>query len=142
MFRQTMPLDAAPNVLRGRRTRPIAGSVLAAVGIAVGSASMVCVVGTASSSRARFDQRLAQLWTSLLKVIPGETVLRDQTRLPTDAVAMVGRIPQVTTSATAADTPSATDYHLSTTNDQRLERRRLEPHNGADIPLVRRRRFS
>jgi putative ABC transport system permease protein len=119
MFRQTMPLDAAPNVLRGRRTRPIAGSVLAAVGIAVGSASMVCVVGTASSSRARFDQRLAQLWTSLLKVIPGKTVLRDQTRLPTDAVAMVGRIPQVTDFCnrrrhSVCDGLSPIDYERST----------------------------
>jgi len=48
---------------------------------------------------------LAQFGTNLLKISPGETVLGDQAHLPTEAVAMVGRIPEVTSvTATAMTT--------------------------------------
>ncbi|GAA3782105.1 ABC transporter permease [Plantactinospora mayteni] len=102
-----LPRDIARVGAAGLRTRPLR-AVLAALGIAIGIAAMVCVVGIASSSRAHIDQQLAQLGTNLLKVSPGETVLGDQAHLPIDAVAMVGRIPEVR-SATAT---AKTDAHV------------------------------
>jgi putative ABC transport system permease protein len=87
----------------GLRTRPLR-AVLAALGIAIGIAAMVCVVGIASSSREHIDQQLAQLGTNLLKVSPGDTIFGDQAHLPTDAVAMVGRIPAVTSVTATAKT--------------------------------------
>jgi putative ABC transport system permease protein len=79
----------------GLRTRPLR-AILAALGIAIGIAAMVCVVGVASSSREHLDQQLAQLGTNLLTVTPGETVLGDQAYLPTEAVATIGHLPGVT----------------------------------------------
>jgi putative ABC transport system permease protein len=102
-----LPRDVARVGAAGLRTRPLR-AVLAALGIAIGIAAMVCVVGIASSSREHLDQRLAQLGTNLLKVSPGETVFGDEAHLPTEAVAMVGRIPAVT-SATAT---AHTDAHV------------------------------
>lgn len=89
-----LPRDIARVGAAGLRTRPLR-AVLAALGIAIGIAAMVCVVGIASSSREHLDQRLAQLGTNLLKVTPGETVFGEEAHLPTDSVVMVGRIPTV-----------------------------------------------
>ncbi|MGI5239356.1 ABC transporter permease [Dactylosporangium sp. CA-139066] len=102
-----LPRDVARVGATGLRTRPLR-AMLAALGIAIGIAAMVCVVGIASSSRAHIDQKLAQLGTNLLKINPGESVLGDESHLPTDAVAMVGRIPDVT-SVTAI---GKTDAHV------------------------------
>ena len=102
-----LPRDVARVGAAGLRTRPLR-AVLAALGIAIGIAAMVCVVGIASSSRAHIDQRLAQLGTNMLKVSPGESVLGEQSHLPAEAVAMVGRIPGVT-SVTAT---GRTDAHV------------------------------
>ncbi|MEN3304403.1 MAG: putative transport system permease protein [Micromonosporaceae bacterium] len=101
------PRDVARVGAAGLRTRPLR-AVLAALGIAIGIAAMVCVVGIATSSREHLDRRLAQLGTNLLKITPGETVLGDQSHLSTDSVAMVGRIPAVM-SVTATAT---TDAHV------------------------------
>jgi len=89
-----LPRDVARVGAAGLRTRPLR-VILAALGIAIGIAAMVCVVGIASSSREHLDQQLAKLGTNLLKVAPGETPLGDQAHLPTESVAMIGRIPAV-----------------------------------------------
>jgi putative ABC transport system permease protein len=102
-----LPRDVARVGAAGLRTRPLR-AVLAALGIAIGVAAMVCVVGIASSSRAHLDQQLAQLGTNLLKVGPGENLLGDQSHLSTEAVGMVGRIPAVA-SVTAT---AKTDAHV------------------------------
>jgi putative ABC transport system permease protein len=98
-----LPRDVARVGAAGLRTRPLR-AVLAALGIAIGVAAMVCVVGIASSSRAHIDQQLAKLGTNLLKISPGENLLGDQSHLSTDAVAMVGRIPEVTSATATAKT--------------------------------------
>ena len=54
-----LPRDVARVGATGLRTRTLR-AVLAALGIAIGIAAMVCVVGIASSSREHLDQRLAQ----------------------------------------------------------------------------------
>ncbi|MER5320547.1 ABC transporter permease [Streptosporangium roseum] len=75
----------------GLRTRPMR-AFLSALGIAIGIAAMVAVVGISSSSRADLDRALASLGTNLLTVSPGTTMTGEQARLPVEAEAMVGRI--------------------------------------------------
>lgn len=75
----------------GLRTRPLR-AFLSALGIAIGIAAMVAVVGVSSSSRAELDRALDALGTNLLTVSPGTTMLGEQARLPAEAEAMVGRI--------------------------------------------------
>src|SRR3954447_14591523 len=81
--------------LAGIRTRP-SRVLLSALGIAIGIAAMVCVVGIASSSHENLDRQLDRLGTNLLRVSPGKDFSGTQSHLPDDAVAMVGRIGPVT----------------------------------------------
>ncbi|WP_067816615.1 ABC transporter permease [Actinomadura kijaniata] len=80
----------------GLRTRPLR-AFLSALGIAIGIAAMVGVVGISSSSGADLDRTLAALGTNLLTVEPGTTMTGERARLPTEAEAMVGRIRPVRT---------------------------------------------
>ncbi|MEU5399332.1 ABC transporter permease [Streptomyces sp. NPDC005963] len=75
----------------GLRTRPLR-AFLSALGIAIGIAAMIGVVGISSSSRAELDRTLAALGTNLLTVSPGSTMTGDAAQLPADAEAMVARI--------------------------------------------------
>ncbi|WP_329519503.1 ABC transporter permease [Spirillospora sp. NBC_01491] len=78
----------------GLRTRPMR-AFLSALGIAIGIAAMVAVVGISSSSRAGLDRTLSALGTNLLTVAPGTTLTGEQARLPLEAEAMVERIGSV-----------------------------------------------
>jgi putative ABC transport system permease protein len=78
----------------GLRTRPLR-AFLSALGIAIGIAAMVAVVGVSSSSRADLDRALAALGTNLLTVSPGSTLTGDKAELPLDSEAMVARIAPV-----------------------------------------------
>jgi putative ABC transport system permease protein len=75
----------------GLRTRPLR-AFLSALGIAIGIAAMVSVVGISSSSRAELNSTLDALGTNLLTVTPGTTLLGEQAQLPLTSEAMVGRI--------------------------------------------------
>ncbi|WP_067452645.1 ABC transporter permease [Actinomadura macra] len=78
----------------GLRTRPLR-AFLSALGIAIGIAAMVAVVGVSSSSRADLDRALAALGTNLLTVAPGNTLTGEKAELPLEAEDMVGRIAPV-----------------------------------------------
>jgi putative ABC transport system permease protein len=78
--------------LRARPTRVI----LSALGIAIGIAAMISVVGISTSSRADLRQTLERLGTNLLTVGPGQSLFGDDSHLPDEAVSMVGRIGPVT----------------------------------------------
>jgi putative ABC transport system permease protein len=78
----------------GLRTRPLR-AFLSALGIAIGIAAMVGVVGISSSSRADLDATLASLGTNLLKVTPGQTLTGEKAKLPLEAESMVARIAPV-----------------------------------------------
>ncbi|GAA2606767.1 ABC transporter permease [Actinomadura fulvescens] len=80
----------------GLRTRPMR-AFLSALGIAIGIAAMVAVVGISSSSRAELDRTLASLGTNLLKVTPGQTLAGAEAQLPTESETMVSRIAPVHT---------------------------------------------
>jgi putative ABC transport system permease protein len=79
----------------GLRTRPVR-VVLSALGIAIGIAAMVAVLGISASSRAGLQAQLDELGTNLLTVTPGNTMFGEDAKLPEEAPAMVGRIGPVT----------------------------------------------
>lgn len=72
----------------GRRGR----AILTALGIAVGIAAMVAVVGISASSRADLLAELDRLGTDLLQVSPGRSLAGEDATLPEEAPAMVRRI--------------------------------------------------
>ncbi|GIF26756.1 putative ABC transport system permease protein [Actinoplanes tereljensis] len=95
----------AGDVLRvggaGLRARPLR-VFLSALGIAIGIAAMIAVVGISSSSQAELNRQLQALGTNLLRVTPGQTLLGDSAELPEAAIGMIGRIgPVESVSATA-----------------------------------------
>jgi putative ABC transport system permease protein len=78
----------------GLRARPLR-VVLSALGIAIGIAAMVAVVGTSTSSRAQLNRLLDALGTNLLTIAPGTTLFGEEATLPDESVAMIGRIRSV-----------------------------------------------
>ncbi len=93
----------------GLRTRPLR-VFLSALGIAIGIAAMVSVVGISSSSRAEVDRQLAALGTNLLTVAPGNTLFGDTATLPTEAVPMISRIRPVQRVAATGKVADANVY--------------------------------
>ncbi|MEV4877427.1 ABC transporter permease [Streptomyces cyaneofuscatus] len=87
----------------GLRTRPLR-VFLSALGIAIGVAAMIAVVGISGSGQAEVDRRLDALGTNLLRVAPGETLDGAEAKLPVESVAMIGRIPPVQQVATTGST--------------------------------------
>jgi putative ABC transport system permease protein len=85
----------AADVLRtgslGLRTRRLRAG-LSALGIAIGIASMVAVLGISESSKADLLAQLDQLGTNLLRVAPGQSFFGDDAQLPESATAMLGRV--------------------------------------------------
>ncbi|MFF5084377.1 ABC transporter permease [Actinoplanes sp. NPDC000266] len=91
----------------GLRARPLR-AVLSALGIAIGIAAMIAVVGISSSSRADLDRELAALGTNMLTVSPGQTMFGDQATLPDESVSMIRRIgPVLAATATGAVSDAA-----------------------------------
>ena len=84
----------------GLRARPMR-AVLSALGIAIGIAAMVAVVGISASGSADLNRRLDALGTNLLTVGPGASIFGDASQLPLEAEPMIERIgPVLDTSAT------------------------------------------
>ncbi|MEJ3744417.1 ABC transporter permease [Actinomycetes bacterium KLBMP 9797] len=93
----------------GLRTRPLR-AFLSALGIAIGIAAMVSVVGISASSRADLDRQLDALGTNLLTVAPGRTIGGADATLPDESVAMIGRIGPVRQVAATGTVPDAKVY--------------------------------
>ncbi|MEU4336538.1 ABC transporter permease [Micromonospora lupini] len=93
----------------GLRTRPLR-AFLSALGIAIGIAAMIAVVGISSSSRAELDRALDALGTNLLTVEPGDTLFGADAQLPEDSIAMIGRIGPVTQVTATGQVPDAKVY--------------------------------
>ncbi|WP_420162180.1 ABC transporter permease [Nocardiopsis sp. CNT-189] len=70
-------------------------SFLSALGIAIGIAAVIAVVGVSESSRAELNAQLDRLGTNLLRVAPGTDLMGEQVALPDTAAAAVGMIPPV-----------------------------------------------
>jgi putative ABC transport system permease protein len=90
--------------LRTRRLR----AALSAVGIAIGIASMVAVLGISESSRADLLSELDRLGTNLLRVAPGQSFTGDDVDLPETAAPMIRRVSGVEATAATKIVPDAT----------------------------------
>ncbi|MFF5922145.1 ABC transporter permease [Streptomyces flavochromogenes] len=91
----------------GLRSRPVR-VVLSALGIAIGIATMIAVVGISASSQAQLLRQLDALGTNMLVAKPGEGMFSGQeVKLPKDAVGMVGRIAGVEKAAGTGDLTSS-----------------------------------
>jgi putative ABC transport system permease protein len=66
--------------------------VLSALGIAIGVAAIVAVLGLSASSQAGLLNEIDQLGTNLLTVGNGQTIAGNPAELPTTATAMINRI--------------------------------------------------
>jgi putative ABC transport system permease protein len=94
----------------GLRTRPLR-AWLSALGIAIGIAAMIAVVGISSSSRAELDRKLSALGTNLLTVSPGTSMMSGEVGvLPYEATDMIGRIEPVTEVAAVGVVPDMGVY--------------------------------
>ena len=89
--RRLGPLDLVRIGGRGLGTRRLR-STLTAVGIAIGIAAMLGVLGISEASRGSLLSVLDRLGTNLLTVTPGQTFLGKDATLPDDAPAMIRRI--------------------------------------------------
>jgi putative ABC transport system permease protein len=83
--------DVGPVAVLGLVSRP-ARAALSAVGVALGIATMVAVLGISGSSRAQLVAQIDALGTNLLTVAPGQTFGGQAVTLPATAPAMVARI--------------------------------------------------
>jgi putative ABC transport system permease protein len=93
----------------GLQARPLR-VVLSALGIAIGIAAMVAVVGISTSSRAKLDRLLDSLGTNLLTAGPGQTLFGENAILPNESVAMIRRIRQVESVTAIGQLPDAKVY--------------------------------
>jgi putative ABC transport system permease protein len=103
------PLDVLRLAGYALRARPLR-VVLSALGIAIGIAAMVAVVGTSTSSRAELDRLLDSLGTNLLTAAPGLTLFGEDATLPDESVAMIGRIGSVESVTAIGQLPDAKVY--------------------------------
>jgi putative ABC transport system permease protein len=88
------PVDLARVASVGLRTRRLRAA-LSALGIAIGVAAIVAVLGLSSSSRAGLLAQIDRLGTNLLTVTAGQTFFGGTAELPLAAPAMIGRIAPV-----------------------------------------------
>jgi putative ABC transport system permease protein len=79
----------------GLRTRKLRAA-LSALGIAIGTAAIVAVLGLSSSAQSGLENEIASLGTNLLTVANGTDIFGNNAELPTQAPAMIGRIAGVT----------------------------------------------
>jgi len=79
----------------GLRTRKLRAA-LSALGIAIGVAAIVAVLGLSSSSSAGLLAEIDQLGTNLLTVTPGQSLVGQTVDLPKAAPGMIARIGPVT----------------------------------------------
>lgn len=98
---RVLPADLLRLGLVGPRSRRLR-TVLTAIGIAIGVAAMVGVLGISESSRADLLAQLDRFGTNLLTVQAGRSMFGDASSLPLEAQAMIGRIGPVEGSAVTA----------------------------------------
>jgi len=88
---QLRPADLARLATVGLRTRQLRAA-LSALGIAIGVAAIVAVLGLSSSSAAALNAEIAALGTNLLTVSPGQNLNGATGELPATAPAMIARL--------------------------------------------------
>jgi putative ABC transport system permease protein len=86
--------DLATLASVGLRTRKLRAA-LSALGIAIGVAAIVAVLGLASSSQAGLLAEISRLGTNLLTVTNGTNIVGQPAELPDAAPGMIGQLPGV-----------------------------------------------
>ncbi|MDQ4132537.1 MAG: ABC transporter permease, partial [Actinomycetota bacterium] len=86
-----LPADVLRVGSIGLRTRRLRAG-LSALGVTLGIAAMVAVLGVSASSRAGLLAELDKLGTNLLTVTPGRTLMDQKATLPDESVGMAARI--------------------------------------------------
>jgi putative ABC transport system permease protein len=104
--RKLRAVDLARVASVGLRTRRLRAA-LSALGIAIGVAAIVAVLGLSSSSRAGLLAQIDRLGTNLLTVTAGQTFFGGTAELPLAAPAMIGRIAPVTQVADTGSTSAS-----------------------------------
>jgi len=102
-------LDLLPVGSVGLRTRRLR-AVLSVLGIGIGVASLVAVLGIAASSQADLLARIDRLGTNLLTVVDGQSLGGTEVPLPMTAPTMIGQIDGVTAVAPTAELTSVHVY--------------------------------
>jgi putative ABC transport system permease protein len=105
------PADLAGLASIGLRTRKLRAG-LSALGIAIGVAAIVAVLGLAASSQARLLDEIQALGTNLLTVTNGQTLAGGSAELPAAAPGMIARLPGVT-AVQATGTVDGADVYKS-----------------------------
>lgn len=148
------PVDLVGTGTVGLRTRR-ARAAFTAIGIAIGIASMVSVLGISASSRADLLAQLDRLGTNLLQVRPGQDFFGGESTLPADAPAMIRRIGPVEEASSVAKLQAtvrrsdvddasvrngidvlATEVDLSATLDASVAEGRLHDRASVELPTV------
>jgi putative ABC transport system permease protein len=103
------PSDVAGLASVGLRTRKLR-ALLSALGIAIGVAAIVAVLGLASSSQAGLLAEIGRLGTNLLTVTNGQNFSGQAAELPAAAPGMIGQLPGVTAVQYTGAVSSASAY--------------------------------
>ena len=101
--------DLARLAVVGLRTRKLRAA-LSALGIAIGVAAIVAVLGLSSSSAAGLNAEIAALGTNLLTVQPGNSFSGGTEELPLQAPGMISRLPGVYAVQTTATIDGVSAY--------------------------------
>lgn len=103
----------------GLRAKPLRAA-LSALGIAIGVAAMVAVLGISASSQAKLDAKLAELGTNLLTAAPAEGASgRGPVPLPQNAAERVARLPGVLAATAVGTLPDVAVYRNQFVDPQR-----------------------
>jgi putative ABC transport system permease protein len=103
------PGDLAGLASVGLRTRKLRAA-LSALGIAIGVAAIVAVLGLARSSQAALINEINALGTNLLTVANGQSLTGSTAELPLAAPGMIGRLPGVAAVQDTGQVSSASAY--------------------------------
>ncbi|GAA1796032.1 ABC transporter permease [Leucobacter iarius] len=117
-FRDALALGG--NGLRARPTRVF----LSALGIAIGIAAMIAVVGISTSGQARLNEEFSKLGTNLLTITPGKSLSGAETKLPPTTAGSVARLPQVSSVSAVGkleNTPVYRNEHIDPAQTGGLE---------------------
>jgi putative ABC transport system permease protein len=101
-----LPADVLRVASVGLRTRRVRAA-LSALGVAIGIAAMVAVLGISESSKAGLEAQLNTLGTNLLTVAPGQTFLGKSAVLPEAAERTVRNLSSVRSAAAVTAISSA-----------------------------------
>jgi len=101
-----LPADVLRVASVGLRTRRVRAA-LSALGVAIGIAAMVAVLGISESSKAGLAAQLNELGTNLLTVAPGQTFLGKSAELPEAAERAVRNLSSVRSAAAVSAISSA-----------------------------------